>query len=198
MSDFLNTYIKSERVEISAHSFIFRKSEQVRFLHFIESGRVKLSRDTLEGKQIITYVAKPGDFLAEASLFETNYHCDAITTESTVVLKYLRHEVIHYINSKPEVALDFIKSLSHQVRDLRKQLEVINVITAKDRVMLFIKSKAEKGVFLIPGSIKNLAAQIGLAHETLYRQLKRLEVEGHISRTNKEIKILRYDSGHIW
>jgi CRP-like cAMP-binding protein len=44
---------------------------------------------------------------------------------------------------------------------------------------------------ILPGTVKDLAADLGLAHEALYRTLARMEADGEITRAGSTIKIER-------
>jgi len=43
-------------------------------------GEVCLTRFSPEGAEFVLYRARKGEFFAEASLFASHYHCDAICT----------------------------------------------------------------------------------------------------------------------
>ena len=91
---------------------------------------------------------------------------------------------------KPKLAIEFIKFQSLEIKTLRNQVELINVLTARERILFFLRNSSVDGVYSLPGSLKNLASQIGLTHETLYRQIKKLEDEGEIKREKKKIILL--------
>lgn len=190
MNNPFSEQITSKELIVPIHKTVFRRKESAGFLHYVKEGGVKLVRNTLEGKEVITHIAKKGEFFSEAALFETNYHCDAIAIEHSVIVRYPNEEVLRFFKENPEKAFEYIRFLSGQIRVLRKQLEVVNVVTAKDRILLFLHSEAKNGVVKISGAVKNLAGQIGLAQETVYRQLSALEQEGVIKKEGDEIKIL--------
>lgn len=83
--------------------------------------------------------------------------------------------------------------LASQVRSLRAWLELRNILSARERVIQYLLSAVQAGTgeLTLHGPIKEVAFELGLAHETLYRTLADLEVEGTISRGNKKIKILK-------
>lgn len=187
MKSFLSKIITPTQLGVKSNELIFRVGDEVRFLYLVRSGQAKLVRYTSEGKQVITQLATEGNFIAEASIFTQKYHCDAVAIDQCELLAYPKNEVFETLGSNPDVSLEFIKFQSAEIKKLRNQVELINVLTAKERVLLFLRSSAENSVYILPVSLKNLASHIGLTHETLYRQLKILEDEGLISRKNKKI-----------
>lgn len=189
MLELLKIELPVQGVEFKANSYIFRKREIASFLNYVEYGSVKLSRENKEGREVVTHIAKKGEFFSEAALFEERYHCDAIALENSVVIQYPKESVLSLLSSNQEAALEFIKVLSANIRSLRQQLVIVNTLSAKEKIWVYITSNSEKGIFKIPGSLKNLAGQLGLAHETLYRQLSLLEEEGRIEKGDSDIKI---------
>ena len=76
---------------------------------------------------------------------------------------------------------------------LRSRLEQRAIRSARERVLQHIALAAdpERRAFRIEGTLMDLAAEIGLTHEALYRTLARLEKEGAIARTGDGIVLLK-------
>jgi DNA-binding Lrp family transcriptional regulator len=74
---------------------------------------------------------------------------------------------------------------------LRTRLELSNILSARERILQFIlvNLEPEKREIVLKGTLKDFSAELGLAHETLYRELKTLEKEGIIERNGNRIKI---------
>ena len=83
--------------------------------------------------------------------------------------------------------------LAHQVMTLRTRLERRNIHSARDRVRHFltVNVNVDGRTVVLLGTLKQLAADLGLTHEALYRTLARMESEREITRTGTTIKINR-------
>ncbi len=59
--------------------------------------------------------------------------------------------------------------------DLRTRIEQRNIRSARERVrhFLILNAKANGRVFELRGTLKDLAAELGLTHEALYRTFGR-------------------------
>jgi CRP-like cAMP-binding protein len=90
------------------------------------------------------------------------------------------------------LASSFMSSLAHQVQELRTRLEQRNIRSARERVTQFLRISADirDGSVRLPGTLKDLAGEIGLTHEALYRTLAALESEHAIARTKDRIVLL--------
>ena len=71
------------------------------------------------------------------------------------------------------------------------QLEIRNIRSARERVLshLFLAAGADSRTVRLDGTLMDLAGEIGLSHEVLYRTLAALEAEGLIARTRSTLTL---------
>ena len=136
-------------------------------------------------------MASAGDTLAEASLFSSTYHCDAVATTEAIVRLYPKAVLLAELQGDPKIAKAFAAMLAHQIMSLRTRLERRNIHSARDRVRHFLAVNvgADRRTVALSGTLKELAADLGLTHEALYRTLARMEADSEIERTGSTIKI---------
>ena len=79
--------------------------------------------------------------------------------------------------------------LARQIMSLRTRLEQRNIRSATDRVRHFLalNTGPDGRTVLLRGTLKDLAAELGLAHEALYRALADLAAAGEIKRLKNKI-----------
>lgn len=76
------------------------------------------------------------------------------------------------------------------MRDLRAINEIKNISSAKARILAFIKNEMDDNQELhLNIVLKDVAYKIGLAHETFYRELKKLEDEHILVRQGSFLKL---------
>jgi CRP-like cAMP-binding protein len=171
--------------------YLFQQGDQVVHFHYVKSGKVKLTRDTIEGSQVLIYVAMPGESIAEASLFFDEYHCSAVADSESVVVAYRKSTLLAYLEQNPAAMKDMLKVFAGQVRALRAINEIKNIRSAKERILAFIRhTMNEHQEVHLEMSLKDIAYQIGLAHETFYRELKKLEQDNILIRKEGYLKLL--------
>ncbi len=163
---------------------LFRQGDAVENVDVVRQGRIKLIRSTIDGNPVILQLAMAGDIIAEASLFSDTYHCSAIVDSPSAELScFGRHEVLSAFNESPTVAMEVMELFARRIRKLRAILEIRNIRSAKQRMYAYFQLESNGGNEVPPEmSYKDMAYQLGLAHETFYRELKRLEEEGKIIR----------------
>jgi CRP-like cAMP-binding protein len=172
---------------------LFRLGDKTAGFCEVLAGRVRLSRVDRSGREVILYVAGPGETIAEASLFASAYHCDAIASTDALVRIYPKALVLAAFQKDPKSAQVFTATLARQVMNLRTRIEQRNIRSARERVRHFLGVNAESDgrSVSLAGTLKDLAAELGLSHEALYRTLGALERAGEIKRTKGKIALLR-------
>jgi CRP-like cAMP-binding protein len=99
---------------------------------------------------------------------------------------YPKRQVLEAFREYPEKAEEFMSLLANQVRTLRTFLELRNILSARQRIFeyLLLSASPDNHELLVCQSFKELAAELGLAHETFYRMLAKLEQEQIIITQN--------------
>lgn len=170
---------------------LFRQGDPARALFVILQGRLALTRHAADGRQLVLFVAQSGDSLAEAALFAQAYHCDAVAQTAAVVAEIPKTALRRLMQEDQRVAEALTARLARQVQDLRQRLEFRDIRSARERVwqkLLLSPAKAD-GTVVVDRPLKELAAEIGLTHEALYRALAALEKAGRIRRRGRAIRL---------
>lgn len=184
--------VASDR-KLKAGDVLFRRGGKPLGLYEIIAGSVRLTRVDRVGHEIVLHVAAPGELLAEASLFSSQYHCDAIASTDATIRLYPKRELLAALEENPKAMKAFAGNLAQLVMTLRTRLEQRNIRSAHERVRHFLSltAGADSRTIEWRGTLKNLAAELGLTHEALYRTLADLEGSGEIRRKGKAITLLR-------
>jgi CRP-like cAMP-binding protein len=193
VDDWLPLTVRTVTVErtLKAGETLFRRGAKTEGLLEVVAGRVRLTRVDRSGREVVLHVAGPGETLAEASLFSAQYHCDAIASTNAIVRVYPKREVLNAFQENPKAAQAFSAMLAHQVMNLRARIEQRNIRSAGERVRHFLTLNAgdDGRTINLSGTLKDLAAELGLSHEALYRTLAALEHSGEIKRKGSKITL---------
>ncbi len=186
--------VQARERRLKAGESLFRLGDRSIGLVEVVAGRVRLARVDRSGREIVLYVAAPGDTIAEASLFSPRYHCDAIASTEATVRIYPKPALLSAFADDPKAAQAFAAMLAHQVMTLRTRLEQRNIRSARERVRHFLAlhvGEDGRTINLGGAPLKEIAAEIGLTHEALYRTLSALERAGEIRRAGSTITLSR-------
>jgi len=195
VKDWLAPAVRAAAIDrkLKAGEALFRLGDKTAGLCEVIAGRVRLARVDRSGREIVLHVAGPGDTIAEASLFASAYHCDAIASTPAVVRIYPKQAVLAAFEHDRKAAQAFTATLARQVMNLRTRIEQRNIRSARERVRHFLALNvgADGRTVALAGTLKDLAAELGLTHEALYRTLAALERSGAIKRGRGKIMLLR-------
>lgn len=195
VNDWLPAPVRAAAIDrkLKAGETLFRFGDKAAGLFEVLAGRVRLARVDRSGHEIVLHVAGPGETIAEASLFSPHYHCDAIAGTNATVRLYPKREVLAGFDRNPKAAQAFTAMLARQVMSLRTSIEQRNIRSARERVRhyLVINVGVDGRTVDLRCTLKDIAAEIGLTHEALYRALAALERAGEIRRSRTKITFLQ-------
>lgn len=178
-----------ERRSLARNEVLFRQGDKVSAIYFLEAGRLRLERQTFDGRSLVVGTTSSGKFFVEAALFADIFHCDAVATEPSRVCIYPKAAVLNALRADPENAMSLLALVAHQVIELRHRIEIMKVRSAKQRVMLYLDLNAgpDGRTVELRGQLQDIAGELGMTREVLYRTLASLEQAGMIERTDARI-----------
>ncbi len=180
-----------ERRSLARNEALFRQGEKITAIYFVETGRLRLERRTFDGRTLVLGRTLSGNFFVEAALFADIFHCDAVATEPSRVCIYPKAAVLNALRADPANAMSFLSLVAHQVIELRHRLEIMKVRSAKERVMLYLDLNAgpDGRTVDLRSQLQDIASELGLTREVLYRTLASLEQAGAIERAGARILV---------
>jgi len=178
-----------ERRSLARNEVLFRQGDKVKAIYFIESGVLRIERRTFDGRTLILGTTPANNFFVEAALFADIFHCDAVATEASRVRIYPKTAVLDALRSDPASGMTFLALMARQVIDLRQQMELMKVRSAKERVKLYLdfNTGPDGCTVTLPGQLQDVAGELGLTREAFYRTLASLERAGAIERAAHHI-----------
>src|SRR6516165_10080549 len=174
---------------LAPRELLFRQGDPAVAIYNVESGRLRLIRRTVDDHLVILHAARRGEFFAEASLFADAYHCDAVAAVPSSVRVYPKQKAMEAMRKDPALAEAFMARLARQLQELRARMELRNIRSARDRVLQYLRlcARNDGRSIALDGQLQDIAAEIGITREALYRTLSALETEGHLIRTDTAI-----------
>ncbi|MDA8051847.1 MAG: Crp/Fnr family transcriptional regulator [Rhodospirillales bacterium] len=171
---------------LAAGEVLFRQGDPVFAVFQVASGRVRLVRHLIESRPVVLQNAGPGELFAEAALFADRYHCEAVAAVASEVRALRRRSLLDAFRTDPEAAIRFMAELARQTWALRDHVALLNIRSAEERVLHYLALHAEPDgrIVRLRGTLVELAAEIGLTHETLYRSVRKLERAGRLERVH--------------
>jgi CRP/FNR family transcriptional regulator, dissimilatory nitrate respiration regulator len=175
--------------ELAAGEELFRRGDRATAIFAVESGRLRLVRRTVDDHLVVLHTASAGEFFAEAALFAKTYHCDAVAAQPSRLRVYPKARLLAAMRAEPALLEAFTTALAHQLQALRARLELRNIRSARARLLQYFALAAgvDGCTVRLEGPLQDIAGDLGLSREALYRTLAKLESSGFIARTKTTI-----------
>jgi len=168
---------------------VFRQGAPASAMYRVRRGRVAMVRTLSDGGSATVFTAGPMETFAEAAIFAERYHCDAVAQSECEIDLIPAKAVRALLEREPKCAIAFAAFLAGQVRDLRQRIEILRVKRAPDRLLVWIRAQA-KGApprLSLTAPWSQVATEIGLTPEALYRALRALERSRVIERCGRNV-----------
>lgn len=171
---------------------LFLQGDKGFALYLVGTGRVRLSRDTGGGKEMVVKVAGPGELFGEVVLFEQDrYPVTATAMSKGVTFLFPKHQ-LHCLLENKEFRTDFIVLLMHKQRYLIERLQQMQSQDVDKRFHSFLVQNFGERDRIVPGMTKKeIAAAIGTTPETLSRLLLKLKKSGLLQWKGNEVIVDR-------
>ncbi|WP_168735279.1 Crp/Fnr family transcriptional regulator [Pseudothauera rhizosphaerae] len=178
--------------KLAAGATLFSADTPSAGVYTVVKGRVRLERITERGKEAVLFVAQPGAPFAEASIFSDVYHCSAVAVTNVSVNFYPKQKLLAEFRDNPVFTLAYARMLGHQLMLARTRLERANMNNAGERIRHFLMLETGPDGYSLerPGALKELAAELSLTPEALYRTLTQMTKAGEIERTTSALHLI--------
>ena len=176
---------------------IYAEGDEATLLYFVQAGRIKTSRNTATGKELITAFYQPGEFFGYQSILQGSVHRDsAVAIEDSILLYTTADHFRQLMLHSSEVNQQFVRMLANRVGQHEESLLGLSYHSLRQRVASALLHFNEQERTNTPSNSlillirEDLAAFIGTTPESLSRILSEFQQEGLIELTRKSIEVL--------
>ena len=136
---------------------------------FLKKGKIKISKYSDEGKEMILSILGPGQIFGELSIIENkkrNEVAEAIEDSLLCIIK--ADDLNKVIEGNPNFPLQVVKLLGDRVKKIEKRLESLYFKTVTERIKEFILQLAiENGKEELHASSKIVEVDLFLTHDEI-------------------------------
>lgn len=176
---------------------IYSEGNHPNRLYYVMKGKVKAYKTNESGKELVTELYSPGDFLGYIAMLEGAVYKDsAEALEETELAIIPKEEFENLLNTNKEVMHKFIRLLAQNISEKENHLLGLAYNSLRKKVadaLLMLQQKyrtSEEEVFVINISRESLSTIAGTATESLIRTLSDFRAEKLIEIKNGDITIL--------
>lgn len=187
------------------NSILYMEGDKGEAVYFVKSGKVKISKTSLTGKEHIIKIMEKGDIFAESVLFVGGrYPGTAETIEDSEIIILKNADIERLILNNNEIALLIIKLMAKRLQNVALVIENLALRNSLGRtVSVLLTFAKEKGIKTKEGVLleinlnrQDLANIIGTTRENLIRILSQLD-KNDIIKLDKHKKIIIKDAKRL-
>ncbi|HKN19644.1 MAG TPA: Crp/Fnr family transcriptional regulator [Dissulfurispiraceae bacterium] len=178
---------------------IFSEGDAPDWFYIVMSGKVKVTKISSDGREIIIEVISPCDFFGGFAVLKGfPFPANAVAMETSEILKLSRKDILKVIDRFPHVMYSITSSLGERTRGLHETLKSIALERVESRIAALLIKLADKaddgtndGETVIDMHItkQDIAEMVGTTVETAIRVMSRFRKSGFIADKSGRIAI---------
>jgi CRP/FNR family transcriptional regulator len=178
---------------------LFDQGDAGKIVYLIKTGRVRIARNTADGKEVTVAILGPGDMFGEDALFGGTERTSVATCmEETLICKAAADDLFGLLAGNSSLALNVAGMLSNRLDDASATIEDLAYAKISDRLInLFERLAGELGEPAPGGTLLNvrlthqdIASIIGSTRETVSLEMNALVRAGAIKQEGGYITVL--------
>jgi CRP/FNR family transcriptional regulator len=174
---------------------VFSEGDAGDGFYMVASGRVKIYKLSLEGKEQILHIYGEGQPFGEVPVFAgKQFPANAQTLVKSHLLFFPRTEFVQLISENPSLAMNMLAVLSLRLRQFTVQVENLSLKEVPARLASYLiylaQEQRTQGQVVLDISKGQLASLLGTIPETLSRMFSRMSGRGLIEVDGRKIALL--------
>lgn len=183
-------------------SVILVEEEVGTALFVITKGKVKVSRTSTDGREVILSILSDSDFFGEMSILDgLNRSATVVALEDTELFIIQRKEFLDLLNKHPEISIALLSELTQRLRNADMKIKALSLKDAEGKVATVILQLADDIGKIKHGIVEieklplqqDLANMAGTSRETISRTLHSFARKGLVELDGSKLKILDYE-----
>ncbi len=163
--------------------------------YMVGTGKVKIFKTSVSGKEQILHIFGPGEPFGEVPVFHDQpFPANATTLEKTSLIFFPRKRFVELVYSMPSLVMNMLAVLSMRLRRFATQIENLSLKEVPARLagyLLYLSDEQKTQDFVeLEISKGQLASLLGTIPETLSRIFAKMTDEGLITVAGKKISLL--------
>ncbi|MDQ3098144.1 MAG: Crp/Fnr family transcriptional regulator [bacterium] len=185
-------------VDFEKSEIIIRPNKDIHHIFLLKKGLVRMYSITEDGIEATIHIFRPNSFfpmMLRLSNIPNKYYFEAMNEVEAV--KAPEQQVIAYVKNDPELLYDLTTRFAAALNGLMLRIEQLVSQSAYAKIISLLlyfsqisgENRKNKIIIDLKYSHDDIGAWVGVARETVSRQMEKLEKKGLISQENHFIVI---------
>ncbi len=201
-----DTILKIEKIGVKKNyqrdEPILLEEDSGNALFVILTGKVKVSRSSNDGREVILTILGESDFFGEMAILDgLSRSANVIAIEESKVFLIQRNDFLQLLHTHPEISIILLQELTSRLRNADMKIKALSLKDAEGKVATVLLQIAEYS-----GKIKNgvveidklpiqqdLANMAGTSRETISRTLHSFAKRGFVELDGNKLRIVNFE-----
>ena len=177
--------------------FVFLEGERARSLNLLASGRIKVIRESADGREVIIRLIRPGEIFGGAGGWgEEVYPASAVAQREAVILRLPAEAFTALIRAWPDFALAVVRELGARLREATERIQDLQSERAEQRLARALLRQAAReparaeGGLVVSLSRQDLAELAGTTLSTASRTISDWARRGLVAAGRQRVSLL--------
>jgi CRP-like cAMP-binding protein len=190
------------RKSYSKENVILMEEEAGSALFVIISGKVKISRTSSDGREVILSILSESDFFGEMAILDgLTRSATVISIEESELYIIQRNQFLELLKSHPEISISLLQELTQRLRTADMKIKALTLKDAEGKVATVILQIADDYGKIKQGLVEieklplqqDLANMAGTSRETISRTLHSFAKKDLVEIEGTKLRILDYE-----
>ncbi len=190
------------RKSFTKDSVVLFEHETGSALFVIVQGKLKVSRVSDDGKEVILTILSESDFFGEMAILDGLARSANVTAmEDSELFIIQRSEFLDLLQNHPEIAIALLQELTQRLRSADMKIKSLSLKDAEGKVATVILQLADDIGKIKQGTVEieklpfqhDLANMAGTSRETISRTLHSFAKKGMVELDGSKLKIINYE-----
>jgi CRP-like cAMP-binding protein len=179
-----------------------REDESGSALFVIIKGKVKIIRNSTDGREVILTILDESDFFGEMAILDgLTRSASVIALEDSELFIIQRNDFVDLLKIYPEISIALLKELTGRLRAADMKIKSLSLRDAEGKVATVILQLADDMGKIRHGIVEieklplqqDLANMAGTSRETISRTIHSFAKKGLIELEGSKLRILNYE-----
>jgi len=171
-------------------------------LFVILSGKVKVSRSSNDGREVILTILGETDFFGEMAILDgLARSANVISIEDSEVFLIQRNDFLQLLHDHPEISIILLQELTSRLRNADMKIKALSLKDAEGKVATVLLQIAEYSGKIKAGVVEidklpiqqDLANMAGTSRETISRTLHSFAKRGYVELEGNKLRIMNFE-----
>ncbi|MDX1700389.1 MAG: Crp/Fnr family transcriptional regulator [Melioribacteraceae bacterium] len=183
-------------------TIILMEEDESGALFIIVDGKVKVTRTSNDGREVILNILSESDIFGEMALLDGLTRSATVTAiEDSELFIIQRNQFLEFLKEHPEISIALMQELSKRLRTADMQIKSLSLKDAEGKVATVIVQLANDHGRIRQGAVEieklplqqDLANMAGTSRETISRTLHSFAKKGLIELEGSKLRIYQFD-----